>query len=74
MTATVLDLEAKALQLTPEDRLSLADRLLASLSPDAAVEEAWAAEAQRRLTELESGAVIAVPVSAAIARARNALW
>lgn len=73
MPASVAELESQALALTPEERVLLADRLLASLSPDPTVEEAWAAESQRRLAELESGAVIATPVDSAIERARNAL-
>ena len=73
MPPTVTDLEAQALQLSPEDRAHLADRLLASLSSDPAVEEAWAVEAERRLAELESGLVSAVPIEDAIARARSAI-
>jgi hypothetical protein len=41
-------LEAEALELTPEERARLADRLIASLSDDAESEEPWAAEVERR--------------------------
>ncbi len=73
MASTLTELEALALRLTPEERAELADRLIASLSPNAAIEEAWSVEAQRRLAELEAGTVLAVPVEAAIKRARQAI-
>ncbi len=66
-------LEAEALKLTPEERAHLADRLLASLSEDAEIEEAWAAEVERRVAEIEAGRVTVVPAVEAIARARTAL-
>ena len=65
--------EAEALKLAPEERARLADRLLASLSDDAEVEEAWAVEVERRLTAIESGRTQLVPAVDAIARARAAL-
>jgi putative addiction module component (TIGR02574 family) len=73
MPSSVAELEAQALQLAPEERAHLADRLMASLSSDDAVEEEWFVEALRRLDELESGAVLAAPVEDAIARARIAI-
>ena len=73
MPVSLTDLEAQALQLPPQDRAQLADRLLASLSPDDDLDEAWAAEADRRLQEMLSGAVVGIPIDDAIARARNAL-
>ncbi len=50
-------LEAEALQLPPADRARLVERLIASLDTDPGVEEAWAAEIERRNAEIESGAV-----------------
>lgn len=73
MPASLIDIESQALRLAPEERVRLADRLLASLSADPAIEAAWAEEAVRRLAEIESGTVAAVPVGDAIARARNAI-
>ena len=73
MPSSVIDIEKHALGLTPEQRVHLADKLLASLAPDSEVEEAWSAEALRRLEEMENGSVTAVPVEDAIARARNAI-
>lgn len=72
MTDTVTELESKALRLTPEDRVLLADRLLASISTDRSIDQAWAIESQRRLAELEAGTVVAVPLGMAVERARNA--
>jgi putative addiction module component (TIGR02574 family) len=60
--STALDvLEAEALQLTPAERASLAEKLIASLDSDPEVEEAWAAEAERRNVELERGAISLLP-------------
>ncbi len=66
-------LAAEALKLTAEDRVRLADRLLASLSADTEIEEAWAAEVERRIAEIESGRAQMIPAAEAIARARAAL-
>ena len=73
MTSSIAELESQALKLTPEERVSLADRLLASVSADDDVDDAWSQEAERRLAELEDGTVAAVPLEAAIARARGAI-
>jgi hypothetical protein len=54
-------LEAAALQLTPADRARLSDRLIAALDADPEVEEAWAAEVERRQTEIENGTVSLLP-------------
>jgi putative addiction module component (TIGR02574 family) len=66
-------LEAEALKLTAEERARLADRLIASLSQDAETEEAWAAEVERRIAEIEAGRAKVVPAAEAVARARDAL-
>jgi putative addiction module component (TIGR02574 family) len=73
MRANIATVEAQALKLSPQDRAQLADKLLASLSADPEVEEAWFTEAQRRLAELDSGAALTLPVEDAIARARSAI-
>ena len=65
--------EAQALKLTAEERAQLADRLLASLSGDHEVEEAWAAEVERRIEEVEGGRAQLLPAAEAIARARAAI-
>jgi putative addiction module component (TIGR02574 family) len=66
-------LEAEVLKLAPEERARLADRLLASLCDDTEVEEAWAAEVDRRIAEIEAGRARVIPAAEAIARARDAL-
>lgn len=73
MSTQFATLEAEALKLSPEERALLADHLLASLGAQAEVEEAWAAEVERRLSEVESGRVTLVPAEQAIKRARQAL-
>jgi putative addiction module component (TIGR02574 family) len=67
------EVEAEALKLTPEERAHLADRLLASLSEDAEIEEDWAIEVERRVADVESGRAQLVPAAEAIARAHAAL-
>jgi putative addiction module component (TIGR02574 family) len=65
--------EAQALKLTAEERAHLADRLIASLFQDQEVEEAWAAEVERRIEGIESGRSRMIPADEAIARARAAI-
>jgi putative addiction module component (TIGR02574 family) len=74
MSSQFTVLEAEALKLPPEERVLLADHLLASLggTPDG-VEEVWAAEVERRLAEVEAGQVELVPLQQALQRARQAL-
>jgi putative addiction module component (TIGR02574 family) len=55
MSATVETIEAEALQLTPAERARLVNKLLASLDVQPDVEEAWAAEVERRNAEIENG-------------------
>ena len=66
-------LEQQALELTAEERAILAQHLLASLDQDAEIEEAWAAEVERRVAEVESGTVQVIPVAEALAQVRAAL-
>ncbi len=66
-------LESEALKLTPSERAALAQRLLASLDEDSEIEEAWAAEIERRIAEVESGAVQVVPIAEALAQVRAKL-
>jgi len=66
-------LELEALKLTPSERAALAQRLLASLNEDAEIEEAWAIEIERRIADVESGAVQVIPISEALAQVRAAI-
>jgi putative addiction module component (TIGR02574 family) len=72
MAASLAKIEAEALQLSAEERVRLADYLLASVAGDPDVEEAWAEEVERRLAEVEAGAPL-VPLEDAVARARRAI-
>ena len=66
------DLIEEAVSLPVEERARLAECVLRSLNaPDAAVDAAWAAEAQRRLAELRSGEVEAVPGEVVLAYIRQ---
>lgn len=73
MDTEIDKLEAEALKLAPGERAVLAQRLLASLEEDAEIEEAWAVEIERRIAEVESGAVQVIPIEEALARVRAAL-
>ena len=73
MAKPVDALVAEALKLPAEERALVADQLLASLSEDPAIEEAWATEVERRIAEIESGRAQLVPAADAIGRARAAL-
>ncbi len=66
-------LESEVLRLSPGERAALAQRLLASLDEDAEIEEAWAAEVERRIAEVESGAVQVIPMAEALAQVRASL-
>lgn len=73
MSTQLATLEAEALKLSPEDRVLLADHVLASLRTQDDVEEAWGAEIDRRLAAVEASTVSLIPVEQAIQRARQAL-
>ena len=73
MSSQLKIVEAEALKLTAEERVQLADRLIASLFDDTEIEEAWAAEVERRIEEIEDGRAKLIPAGEAIARARAAL-
>ena len=68
MSSTVETLEAEALQLPTEERGRLIEHLIASLDVDPGVDDAWAAEVERRNAQIESGAVSLVRGPDALAR------
>jgi putative addiction module component (TIGR02574 family) len=72
MPPSLAKIEAEALQLSAEEKVRLADHLLASVSGDSDIDDAWGDEAERRLAEVEAGAVLA-PLEDAVARARRAI-
>jgi putative addiction module component (TIGR02574 family) len=57
MSVSVEALEAEALHLPPAERARLIERLIASLDVDPEIEEAWAAEVERRQAQIDSGEV-----------------
>ena len=61
------------MKLTLGERAALAQRLLASLEEDAEIEEAWAAEVERRIAAVESGSVQLIPIAEALAQVRARL-
>lgn len=66
---------ATAMKLPQDERVRLAEALIASLDDeiDADVEARWLAEAERRLGEFRSGAVQGLSAAEAFTRARDSL-
>jgi len=71
MPTSISDIEAAALDLPAGERAQLAQRLLASLERDPAVEAAWDAEIQRRIEEFEAGRMESIPAAEVFAEARR---
>jgi putative addiction module component (TIGR02574 family) len=71
MSSTVEALEAEALQLSAAERARLVERLIASLDIDPEVEEAWAAEVERRNAEIETGVVSLISGPEALAKLKT---
>lgn len=61
MTQASQAIESAALSLPPEERARLAERLLASLDADPAVEAAWMTEIGKRLDAWEAGEIGEIP-------------
>jgi putative addiction module component (TIGR02574 family) len=72
MAASLAKIEAEALQLSAEERVRLADLLLASVAGEPDIDQAWAEEIERRLAEVEAGAPL-ISLQDAVARARRAI-
>lgn len=70
MSTTVEALEAEALSLSSAQRARLVEKLIASLDSEPDIENAWAAEVERRHAEIESGAVSLLPGPETLARLR----
>ena len=73
MGSRLESLEAEALQLTASERAAFAQVLLASLDDDAEIEEAWAAETERRIADIENGTAQVIPIADALAQVRASL-
>jgi putative addiction module component (TIGR02574 family) len=63
MSRTFTELWREAAELTEEERASLAGLLIESLEgePDPDAEAAWAAEIEKRVTELDAGTAKTIP-------------
>jgi len=63
MARSARDLFEEAMKLDPDERIALTGLLIESLDPESeeGVEEAWVTEIERRMTELDSGAVKPIP-------------
>lgn len=69
MTHAAESLSAQVVQLPPEERMQVVERILDSLDePDAALDALWAKEADDRLTAYRRGEVKAVALSEVIAK------
>lgn len=73
MSLRVEEITDEALALPSEARALLADRLVESLDPaeDGVIHRLWAEEGARRLQELRSGTVKAIPGEEAVAKLRQ---
>ncbi len=63
MTRSARELFKEAMRLDSDERAALTGLLIESLEPDAeeGVEQAWVAEIERRMSELDAGAVRTIP-------------
>jgi len=63
MTKTAQKLYEEAMRLDPKERAALTGLLIESLEPESeeGVEQAWVAEVERRMSELDSGAAQTIP-------------
>lgn len=74
MTTLVDELSQRALELPPEERVRLAERLLATVHEvDAEVDAAWDEEIKRRLAEIDNGTVELIPAEEVFAEVRRIL-
>jgi putative addiction module component (TIGR02574 family) len=74
MTDLVDELSRKARALPPEDRVRLAEELLATVQEvDAEVEQAWDAEIRRRIAEIDNGTAKLIPAEEVFAEVRRLL-
>ncbi len=69
MTQTAEALSAQAVQLPPEERMALVERILDSLDePDPSLDALWAKEADDRLAAYRRGEIRALALSEVIAK------
>ena len=70
---TTDQLEQEVLKLPAEQRARLAERIIDSLDTEAEIEQDWLAEVKRRDSELDAGAVPAIPMEDALTSVRARL-
>jgi putative addiction module component (TIGR02574 family) len=74
MSTLAEELSQKARLLPPEERVRLAEELLATVQVvDAEIESAWDEEILRRLAEIDSGAAKLIPAKEVFAELRRLL-
>ncbi len=74
MSSLVEELSRKARALPAEDRVRLAEELLATVQEvDAGVEAAWEEEIRRRIAEIDSGTAKLIPADEVFAEVRRLL-
>lgn len=72
MPNLVEELSRKALSLSPEERVQLAENLLATVQAvDEEVEAAWGEEIRRRIAEIDSGTAKLIPSEEVFAELRR---
>ncbi len=73
MGTAVDNILTQALQMPPQERAAVAERLIASLDPevDWDIEVAWQQEVQRRIDEIDKGEVVCIPWEQVLHRLRG---
>lgn len=72
MSTLVEELSRKALSLSPEERVQLAEELLATVQEvDTEVEAAWDEEIKRRIAEIDNGTAKLIPAEEVFAELRR---
>ena len=71
-TTLVEELSRRARDLSPEERVQLAEEILATVhEADEDVDAAWDAEIRRRMAEVENGTANLIPAEEVFARLRR---
>ena len=75
MTKKLSDVERDAMELTHQERATLAEHLLATLDPadDVDAEELWLQEAEKREGEYSAGKITSKPAEQVFGEARQKL-
>lgn len=73
MSTAVENILTQALQMPPQGRAMIAERLISSLDTevDWNVEVAWQQEVQRRIDEIDKGEVVCIPWEQVLHRLRG---